>query len=186
MVINGHINNSHKQWFLNRIIFILFFIISILFAVIVVQIKSNKQKGYQSDLPNFTFLTLGNTHYTNTEIRNISETIIFNFFSPTCEHCQYMATQYLMHKKKLKDIAILMVTIADSNSIVKFNKDYQLHTLPNVILLRDTKFQFYKTFGTASVPSFFIYEHQKLVKKIIGETKIENLIDSFTSQEVEK
>lgn len=76
-----------------------------------------------------------------------------------------------------------MVTIADSTSVAKFNQDYHLNTLSNIVLLRDTKFQFYKIFGTTTVPSFFIYEHQKLVKKIIGETKIENLIAPFNSSE---
>jgi len=70
-----------------------------------------------------------------------------------------------------------MITIADSNSVARFTRDYQLNRMTNIILLRDTKFQFYKIFGTASVPSFFIYENQKLVKKIIGETKIETLLN---------
>ncbi len=102
---------------------------------------------------------------------------IINHFSPSCEHCQYMANKYIKDSQKLKDIQILMVTSADSLATVKFNNDYKLSLLPNVVILRDTNYQFQRIFGTGIVPSFFIYEHNKLVKKIIGETKIDNLIN---------
>jgi thiol-disulfide isomerase/thioredoxin len=128
-------------------------------------------------VPIFSFYTLHNINFNNNNIPNNNDKLIFNFFSPTCEHCQYMATQYLYHKEQLKGITILMITIADSAATAKFYIDYRLNKMPNAIVLRDTKFQFFKTFGTETVPSFFIYNHFKLVKKIIGETKIENLIN---------
>jgi hypothetical protein len=86
-----------------------------------------------------------------------------------------MATQYVQHQQELKDITILMVTVSDSASALQFYADYELNKLPNIILLHDKKFNFPKTFGTGVVPSFFIYQKNKLMKKIIGETKIENL-----------
>jgi len=140
-----------------------------------IQQKQSIEKNTAA-LPAFAFVTISNKTFSNVDLENANGKIIFNFFSPTCEHCQYMATQFLKNKEQLKDVSILMVTIGDSSSIDKFSKDYQLYTLPNIVLLRDTKFQFYKIFGTATVPSFFVYEYQKLVKKIIGETKIENLL----------
>jgi thiol-disulfide isomerase/thioredoxin len=127
-------------------------------------------------LPVFSFRTLNNKTFSHTDLENANDKIIFNHFSPTCEHCQYMAKSFLANKDKLKDVTILMVTIADSTSVAKFSNEYQLATMPNIILLRDTKYQFEKTFGTSVVPSFFIYQNTKLVKKIIGETKIDNLL----------
>ncbi|MDE3234953.1 MAG: redoxin domain-containing protein [Bacteroidota bacterium] len=152
---------------------------------IIIQQKQIAEKN-TALLPTFSFVATNNKTFKNADLENVNGRIIFNFFSPTCEHCQNMATQYLNNKEQIKDITILMVTIADSISVAKFKNDYQLNTLPNLILLRDTKFQFYKIFGTATVPAFFIYEHQTLVKKIIGETKIENLIAPFNSPEGEK
>jgi len=127
-------------------------------------------------LPNFSFISTDGTKFTCSDISNINSKIVFNYFSPTCEHCQYMATQYLINIDKLKDITILMITIADSNSVAVFSNNYQLCSMPNIILLRDDKYDFYKIFGTMNVPSFFIYRNKKLVKKIIGETKIENIL----------
>ena len=169
---------------MSRTITFLFLIVAILIFLIIVTIPLIKHKKQpEKPLPTFSFARINNKTFSNANLENENSKTIFNFFSPNCEHCQYMATQYLKNKEQLKDINILMVTIADSNSVVKFSKDYRLNTLPNIVLLRDSKFQFYKIFGTATVPSFFIYKHQKLVKKIIGETKIENLIAPFNSSE---
>ncbi len=161
---------NYKKIILILIIFVLSF------SVIYISLLIKKKVTKITTVYSIEFSTFRNSFLTNKNILITNNKIIVNFFSPTCEHCQYMATQYLKNKEQLKDITILMVTIADSISVAKFKNDYQLNTLPNIVLLRDTKFQFYKIFGTATVPSFFIYEHQKLVKKIIGETKIENLI----------
>lgn len=127
-------------------------------------------------LPTFSFLNMKSNTFNKDNIVIPNEKIIFNFFSPSCEHCQYMAVQYFQHKEQLRNISILMVTNADSAATVSFIKNYRLREMPNITILRDTKFQFPKIFGTSVVPSFFIYNHQKLVKKIIGETKIENLL----------
>ena len=172
-------------------------IISFIFLLIIISLileiiyHFDKKKEQENEMvkkldciPNFTFKTLNNEMFIINSIK--SNFIVFNFFSPTCEHCQYMATSYLKNKEHLKEITIIMVTIADSSTVAKFNTDYHLNTMPNIIILRDAKFEFYKIFGNATVPSFFIYNHQKLVKKIIGETKIENLIAPFNSPEIRK
>jgi thiol-disulfide isomerase/thioredoxin len=129
-----------------------------------------------SIFPAFSFSTIDNKIFSNENLPDANNKIIINFFNPECEHCQYMAKSYIRNSGKLKDISLLMITIADSASIVKFRNDYHLDSLQNIIFLRDSKFQFEKIFGIAVVPSFFIYKNKKLVKKIIGETKIENLL----------
>ncbi len=126
-------------------------------------------------IPDFNYIENNGKIFTNRDLEK-SLTLIVNHFSPTCEHCQYMAKSFVANKEQLKVATILMITIADSSSVAKFGKAYQLTTMPNIVLLRDTKYQFEKTFGTSVVPSFFIYKNNKLVKKIIGETKIDNLL----------
>ena len=128
-------------------------------------------------LPTFSFTSITSESFNNKDLINKKGTIIFNFFSPTCEHCQYMAKMYKQHENQLKNITILMVTIADSSAVANFNNMYQIYELKNIILLRDTDFLFYKLFGTSNVPSFFIYKNNRLIKKVIGETRIENLLN---------
>jgi thiol-disulfide isomerase/thioredoxin len=128
-------------------------------------------------LPFFEFLTLENVVFSTKDLKKYNQKVIINFFSPSCEHCQYMAKQYLKNKELFKGVTILMITISDSSELAKFNKDYQLKFVNNIILLRDTKFQFFNIFETTTVPSFFVYKNKILVHKIIGETKIENLLN---------
>jgi len=139
--------------------------------------EKNKVEAIISKIPSFSFLTFENHSFSDKNIENRKSRLILNHFSPNCEYCQYMAGEFIKDSQKLKDIQILMITSADSASAAKFNSDYKLSLLPNIIILRDTNYQFQKTFGTGVVPSFFIYEHNKLVKKVIGETIINNLIN---------
>lgn len=155
--------------------FSLFFII--LYFIIFSLNKKNVNNLTIEKLPIILLKDVNNNFFSNNDIDNTKSRIIINHFSPTCEHCQYMAGEFIKDSQKLKDVQILMITSADSASAAKFNSDYKLSLLPNIIILRDTNYQFQKTFGTGVVPSFFIYEHNKLVKKVIGETTIENLIN---------
>lgn len=139
-------------------------------------IKKNKESNKFSKTPDFIFSTLDNNSFNNKNIDNSKNRLILNNFSPTCEHCQYMAGELLKDSQKFMNVQILMITSADSTSAAKFKNDYKLILFPNIVILRDTNFQFQKIFGTGVVPSFFIYEKNKLIKKFIGETKIENLI----------
>ena len=155
---------------------LLFILVSCLFIIKKVNEK-NKAESIIAKTPEFSFLTLDNHSFSDKNIENRKSRLILNHFSPNCEHCQYMAGEFLKDSQKLKDVQILMITSADSASVAKFNGDYKLSLLPNIIILRDTNYQFQKTFGTGVVPSFFIYEQNKLVKKVIGETIIDNLIN---------
>ena len=139
--------------------------------------EKNRAESIIAKTPEFSFLTFDNHSFSNKNIENRKSRLILNHFNPNCDHCQYMAGEFLKNSQKIKDIQILMITSADSASAAKFNRDYKLSLLPNIIILRDTNYQFQKTFGTGVVPSFFIYEHNNLVKKVIGETKIENLVN---------
>ena len=139
--------------------------------------QKNKADAIIAKTPAFSFLKLDNHSFSDKNIVKRESRLILNHFSPNCEHCQYMAGEFLKDSQKIKDIQILMITSADSLSATKFISDYKLSLLPNIIILRDTNYQFQKIFGTGVVPSFFIYEQNKLVKKVIGETIIDNLIN---------
>ncbi len=161
-------------------IFISVILIVILVSSILLLKKINEKNRAESIIaktPEFSFLTLDNHSFSDKNIENRKSRLILNHFNPNCEHCQYMAGEFIKDSQKLKDVQILMITSADSASVAKFNSDYKLSLLPNIIILRDTNYQFQKTFGTGVVPSFFIYKQNKLVKKVIGETIIDNLIN---------
>ena len=166
--------NKKLKIFISIVLIVLF--VSCFYVVKKINEK-NKVEAIIAKTPEFSFLTLDNHSLSNKNIENRKSRLILNHFNPNCEHCQYMAGEFLKDSQKIKDIQILMITSADITSVAKFNSDYKLSLLPNIIILRDTNYQFQKTFGTGVVPSFFIYEQNKLVKKVIGETIIDNLIN---------
>ena len=162
-----------------KIFLLLVFGVITISCLLIAQIINNKNQTESNinTLPNFSYLTLQNTPFLNLKIDPKKPRIIINHFSPNCEHCLNMTVDFIKNSKKFMNIQILMITSADSLATAKFNNDFKISLLPNFVILRDTNFQFQRTFGTGIVPSFFIYEHNKLIKKVIGETKIDNLIN---------
>ena len=135
-----------------------------------------RQKVHLETLPKLPFFTLDDRPFDSTVFEGYKGRLILWFFMPDCEHCQYMAQELYRHAKALADTRIVMITVADSQSILTFDKKYHLDELGNVLLLRDKYLRFPGLFGTGAVPSFFVYSAGKLTRKIAGETRVENLL----------
>lgn len=103
-----------------------------------------------------------------------------NYFDPGCSHCQYMAEEIVKNKQHFSHSLMVMITEASKKDTDSFARQYALSGLAFLSITRDSLGLFYKTFGTRITPSFFIYnkEHQ-LVKIIKGETKIENILNAL-------
>lgn len=128
-------------------------------------------------IPQFNFTTADDHNFTKKDLRDTLGTVIFEVFSPDCSHCQKMADSLIKYKDRLINMELVMVTpFGDSASVSQFITDHHLELLPDTHFLLDTKATFFKIFGYTGVPSFFVYKENKLVKKIRGETKVENLI----------
>lgn len=130
-------------------------------------------------LPAFTFSKLDGGSFTRDSLAGYKGRLIVEYFSPDCEHCQYMAKQYYTHQQQLKESRILMVSFSDSLSIRKFSQDYQLNTMPNILILRDPKLAFTKFFGVGVIPSLLVYVDNKLVNRFVGETTLDNLLSDI-------
>lgn len=127
-------------------------------------------------LPSFSFYIQDGSLFTTDRSSYANEKVVINYFNPDCDHCQYMARQIKKTSPAFTGITILMVTNADSLSVSSFVKKYGLENIPGIILLRDPEYSFNRLFGSSIVPSFFLYKNRALVRKITGETKVENLI----------
>lgn len=108
---------------------------------------------------------------------------IISYFNPNCEICQNLITDIIKNKTKFNNTRVILVSNAPISNVVSFKNHYQLDSFSFFSISIDTAFMFHKIFGYSETPSFFIYNNQKLVKKITGETKIENLLAPFNSPE---
>ena len=128
-------------------------------------------------LPSFVFQTVDGKPFTRDMLQSDYTHIIINHFSPDCEFCQYMTTQIKANRQALGRSIILMVTEAGTADVQKFIDRYALRAENNIRVLRDSGLYFYTRFGTMAAPCFFVYDgNRQLTKRVIGESKVENLI----------
>ena len=139
--------------------------------------QSKKEIEYQvQTLQHCSFKTVAGKEIYLDEFDPAQPTIII-YFHPECEHCQYEAKEIGFHADEFSQTNLVMITPDDSiQRIEKFAATNHLWDLDNFALLRDSKYAFKKYFGTAKVPSIFIYKNHELLKKYSGETKIEAIL----------
>jgi len=120
----------------------------------------------------------GNTVCIDEFDRNLPTVIIY--FHPECEHCQYEAREIGIHASEFANTNLIMVTPDRSIKQIKdFATQNHLWEIDNFNLLLDKTDAFKHYFGTATIPSVFIYKNKRLVKKYIGETKIEAILKAI-------
>ena len=128
-------------------------------------------------MPAFTFKTLSGQPFSDDMIGPGYSQLVIDHFSPDCEFCQDMATRIRDRQQLLRNTLIIMITESDSAEVLAFMDKYQLQKATNIIVLRAPALGFYEKFGTATAPCFFVYDgDRRLKKRILGETKIEDLM----------
>lgn len=103
------------------------------------------------------------------------------YFNPECEHCQYEASEIGKQAGQFEKANMILVTPDDSTKRVEaFATKYHIWEVDNLVVLLDHKNNFKTHFGTAVIPSIFIYgADKKLLKMYKGETKMEAIIGSL-------
>jgi peroxiredoxin len=113
-----------------------------------------------------------------------SQATIIIYFHPDCEHCQYEAKEIGLHTDEFAHTNLIMITPDDSiPRIENFMTKNNLWRMDNMAILLDPEHRFFGHFGTLNIPSVFIYKHNKLLKKYIGETKMEAILEVIRNHE---
>lgn len=107
--------------------------------------------------------------------------LLIIYFHPDCEHCHYEAQEIGQNAAAFKDCQIVMITSDDSvRRVENFCGTHHLWELENFEILLDKDNTFKKTFGKAVIPSVYIYDKdRKLKKRFLGETKPEAIINEI-------
>jgi thiol-disulfide isomerase/thioredoxin len=129
-------------------------------------------------LPLFTLPAINGAVFNSTTLLNNSRPCIIFYFEPDCDHCQFMASSITAAAGKFDNYDMVFISPARRKPVEQFHRQYGLQKLQHLTLLTDSLQRFPALFGTSSAPSFFVYDNnKKMVKKIIGETKIEHLLN---------
>lgn len=165
---------------------ILKFTIIILLVAVVGFLIYNVATGYKNKkeaeqriqtLPNIAFRTIAGD---SVNLQEFDKTIplVIIYFHPECEHCRYEAKEIGQNATAFKNCQLIMVTPDDSTKRVEqFCNTHNLWGIDNIEFLLDRENLFKKTFGKAIIPSVYIYDkNRKLKKQFLGETKPEAII----------
>ena len=128
-------------------------------------------------LPELRFTQENGAPITNTDFPPDKALVIVHFL-PDCHFCQGEAKEFSAHPELLADAHVLFVSAAAITQIREFTAAYALRNLPSVTIAADSLKTFGQTFGTASVPTTFVYGKavsgkRLLLKQFHGETSAE-------------
>lgn len=128
-------------------------------------------------LPDFRFFTDSMGAITPARVPPEKALVIIHFL-PDCHFCQGEAKELAANAALFGGAHILWVSAAGSKQIRDFGAWYGLANLPSYTLSRDSLRSFGQTFGTASVPTTFVYSalrdgKRSLLKQFTGETSAE-------------
>jgi peroxiredoxin len=104
--------------------------------------------------------------------------MVIVYFHPECDHCHYEAKEIGQNAAAFNHCQVVLVTSDDSlKRVENFYNEYHLWELTNIEVLLDPYNRFKKVFGKAVVPSVYIYNsNRKLKRQFLGETKPEAII----------
>jgi thiol-disulfide isomerase/thioredoxin len=143
------------------------------------QALNNEVEKNMQWVPNYSFYDLDGGKYSNGLVKG--NPMVFIYFHPECEHCQYEAEQLLLKRDSFKGVQLVMVSPAPIDAVKQFFSSYHLTEIENLDVLWDKENKFESYFGESIFPTVIIYDNQgKLRKKYKGEVSIETIIQQLT------
>ena len=130
-------------------------------------------------IPTFKIYTApDSTAFTDVQLKK-NKPFVLMFFSPDCDHCQKETKELLAYKKELKDLQIVMASPASFNLIKSFYQDYNIASMPNIILGQDLNYALGLKYKLKTYPSVFVYDASgKLAKAFVGNVGVPSILDA--------
>lgn len=144
-----------------------------LFLIIQQYEKQQAVEERSQVIPAFEFRNMDGSVFSRPDLA-LGKSVLFFFFSPTCEHCRYETGEIIRNRTKLKNVTTIFVSDDSRNEVKKFISDYDLGAYPEFNVLLDTAQYSIVDFGIPGAPSTYIYDKNfDLAKKFRGEVKFE-------------
>jgi thiol-disulfide isomerase/thioredoxin len=108
---------------------------------------------------------------------DIKDTYIINFFDPSCEACRNMTQKIANSKTEFNKVHFMMLSLGTPFETIQFMKDFKLDSASFVTLGCDTAHMAMNVFKVGSVPTYFVYNSDKLLIDLInGKTTLDRLL----------
>lgn len=133
-------------------------------------------------IPEFSYKTIEGKPFSKQDLKDDTPTV-FLYFNSDCEHCQSEAEQIRDNIEKFANAQLVFISFEEPQKITAFATKYKLIGYDKITFLCDKQVSFAITFDVKSLPTVVIYDkNKKLVEKIKGEVKIENILKKITAK----
>ena len=118
------------------------------------------------------------TAFTNDQLKK-NKPFVLMFFNPDCDHCQKETKELLAYKEELKGLQIVMVSPAAFGLIKSFYEEYNIASMPNIIMAQDQNYTLGSKYQLRTYPSIFVYDNSgKLAKAFVGNVGVPAILDA--------
>lgn len=162
-----------------KIILVASFICILAFFAFQIITKINHKKEVAENIkiiPKFSYKDINGGFFTKQDLK-INTPTLFLYFNSECEFCNEEAEMIKENVEKFQNFQLIFVSFEKPGLIQAFAAKHQLTFYDNIHFLCDNKVTFSTTFDVKSLPCLVLYDkNQKLIEKIKGQTKPENLL----------
>jgi len=131
-------------------------------------------------LPSFNILSIDSSICLRSENIPSGYSLIFMYFSPSCEHCQKEIKEIVENSQKFGTAKIYCISNDPLEEIKHFYSQFHLSSNKNIVVGQDYNYTFYNHFLPPSVPFMAIYDNtKKLIKIYKGEVNVNSLVYSI-------
>ena len=128
-------------------------------------------------MPALVFLNLDSTEFNTFHIEEGTYSV-WIYFSPTCEHCEWLTQEIIRHLDSFSKTEFYMISPVDLSVTRAFDKKYNITGQPKMHLYKDAQHLFATYYGVRFLPFMVIYDKKKqLIKTAEGGMKIDELIE---------
>ncbi|MEJ0031368.1 MAG: redoxin domain-containing protein [Bacteroidota bacterium] len=108
-------------------------------------------------------------------LKDLTGKVLLVCYNPDCDHCQREGKRLSENKDMIKDYQVYFLTPDVKNQANTFAKDYNLIE-PNIYFVTAEVTPIIRAIGSINtVPTFFIFRDQQLIKRMEGEVSMEDL-----------
>ncbi len=142
--------------------------------------KIEKKLAY---IPEFNFLTLDSSNYSNLNLQSKKSTV-FIYLNSECEYCQEEAQNISENLDKFGEVQLIFVSKEPIKNIQQFSEQYNLNNQPNITFLYDNNSDFSRRFDATTIPYILIYDkNQKLIKKHKGQLNTQGILNAISQND---
>lgn len=161
---------------------VLFFVFAFGLTTVFAQTDSSQippYKRFPTVPPIQILLSDSTTLYTKKDLSSHKPVLIM-VFNPECEHCQHETEDLIAHKKELKDVQIVMITVEPLWKMKDFISKYGLNNYSNIIVGKDIYYILPVFYDIHNIPYLAMYNKKgDLIEGHEGTLPMEKVVQAF-------